>query len=191
MMMMKTLSLALAMAATACGTIGCATTAPKTETAKENLNNQADTVLDQLKRSDPALESAIKQSYGYAIFPEVGKAGVLLAGGSFGRGEVYEQGKFIGYVKLEQGTVGPQVGGQTFDELILFETIDSLRKFTRNEWAATANASAVILKSGAATSTPFKDGVKTLINPRGGAMAEAAVGGQKFTFQAASKRDAE
>jgi lipid-binding SYLF domain-containing protein len=186
-MNVKTLSLALAMAASACGMIGCATVAPKTEAAKENLDDRTEGVLAAMKRTDPALESAISSAYGYALIPDAGKAGVLLAGGSFGRGEVYEQGKFIGYVKLEQGTVGPQVGGQTFDELIVFETMDALRKFTRNEWAATANASAVILKSGLAASTPFKDGVKTFVNPRGGAMAEASVGGQKFTFQAATK----
>jgi lipid-binding SYLF domain-containing protein len=181
-------TLALSLTASA-GMIGCGT-APQTETAKETLSDRAETALRVMKREDAGLTQTLNNAYGYVIFPSAGKGGFIV-GGAFGRGEVYEQGKFVGYAKLQQGTIGAQVGGQSFEELIIFQDESSLRKFQRGEWAPAANATAVILKSGVAATAQFKEGVMTIIRPTGGAMAEAAIGGQKFTFQAATKRDAE
>src|SRR4051794_20251691 len=159
---MKVLSLArfaltASLVAGGAGMMGCST-APPTENKREALTGRTDNVLNEMKRSDPGLNDLLSRSYGYAVFPDAGKAGVLV-GASFGRGEVFEQGRFVGWAKMEQATVGAQVGGATYDELIIFQDQNALRKFERGEWAPAANASAVILKSGAATTTAFKDGV--------------------------------
>ena len=180
-------ALAASLVAGGAGMVGCST-APPNENQRETLSGRVDTVLDEMKRSDVGLQDTLNRSYGYAVFPDAGKAGVIV-GASFGRGEVYEQGKFVGWAKLEQATVGAQVGGATYDELIVFQDQASLRKFQRGEWAPAANASAVILKSGAATTAAYKDGVLVFVNTKGGAMVEAAVGGQKFTYRAGENRD--
>jgi lipid-binding SYLF domain-containing protein len=113
----------------------------------------------------------------------VGKGG-LIVGGAGGRGEVYERGRLVGYSSLSQATVGAQIGGQNFDELIIFQDEAALRRFQHNEWTPAANATAVAVKSGAGAGTSFKDGVATLILPTSGMMAEASIGGQKFEYQA-------
>ena len=187
---MKSTSLALAFALSlGGGLVGC-TTAPETETAKETLSDRTEVALKSMERLSPEIRKVIANGYGYAIFPEVGKGGAVV-GGAFGRGEVFQEGRFVGYAKIEQATVGAQVGGQSYDMLMVFENAETMMKFKNNEWTASANASAVILKEGAGTSTDFKNGVALYVRPTGGAMAEASIGGQKFTFEPASKRSME
>jgi len=159
---------------------GCET-APKTEAQRENLVDEAKTTLSSMQNVDPTLASFLDRAYGYAIFPNVGKGG-LVAGGAYGKGDVYEQGKFIGYADLRQGTVGLQAGGQNFSELIVFENKAALDRFTNNQFQFAANASAVALKPGVSKSASFDKGVAVFTHPKGGLMFEAAVGGQQFTF---------
>lgn len=168
------------------GLIGC-NTAPPTETAKQTLSDRSESALKSMERTSPEIRRMVTKGYGYAVFPEVGKGGALV-GGAFGRGEVFQEGKFVGYAKIEQATVGAQVGGQTYDLLMVFQNPETMMKFKNNEWTAAANASAVILKEGAAAATDFKDGVAIYVRPIGGAMAEASIGGQKFTFEPATSR---
>jgi lipid-binding SYLF domain-containing protein len=111
----------------------------------------------------------------------VGKGG-LVVGGAYGRGVVYEQGRHIGYSDLTQGSVGLQAGGQTFSELLVFENKSALDRFKEGKLDFAA-ASAVVLKSGVATHAPFVNGVAVVVSPIGGAMLEASIGGQQFTYQ--------
>ena len=97
---------------------------------------------------------------------------------------VYEQGQHIGYSALTQGTLGVQAGGQSFSELLVFETKAALERFTAGQFGFTADASAVVLTSGAATQANFVDGVAVVVQPLSGVMIEAAIGGQQFTYQA-------
>ena len=106
------------------------------------------------------------------------------SGGAYGRGVVYERGQHIGYADLTQGTVGAQVGGQSFSELLVFEHKAALDRFKAGEFGVAAGASAVVLKSGVATTPNFVDGVAVIVQPVGGVMVEAAIGGQQFAYQA-------
>jgi lipid-binding SYLF domain-containing protein len=166
---------------------GCET-APKTEAKRENLVDESETTLKSMQNVDAGLGDFVGRSYGYAIFPNVGKGG-LVAGGAYGRGSVYEQGKFIGYADLRQGTVGLQAGGQNFSELIVFENKAALDNFTNNKFEFAANASAVALKPGVSKSANFDEGVAVFTQPKGGLMFEAAIGGQQFTFVTADRAD--
>ena len=160
--------------------VGCSTS-PKSEAAKEDLQGGAQRAIDRMTAADPDLRGVIDRSHGYAVFPKVGKGGVIV-GGAYGRGVVYEQGNMIGYADLTQASVGAQLGGQTYSELIAFETSEALNRFRNNQLEFAANASAVILEKGAAKAARFVNGVAIFVQPRAGAMAEASVGGQKFTF---------
>jgi len=97
-------------------------------------------------------------------------------GGAHGRGVVYERGQHIGYSALTQGSVGLQAGVQSFSELLVFETPAALERFKAGQFGLAADASAVVLKSGAA-------GVAVVVHPISGVMVQAAIGGQQFTYQ--------
>jgi len=58
-------------------------------------------------------------SYGYAVFPTIGKAGFGI-GGAHGDGRVYEQRKYIGDTKMTQLSIGFQAGAEGFSEIIFF-----------------------------------------------------------------------
>jgi lipid-binding SYLF domain-containing protein len=163
------------------GTLAGCSTAPRTEEKKQTLEDRAQAKLDAFKQENPGMSSILDGSYGYAIFPSVGKGG-LIVGGAYGKGTVYEQGKMIGYADLTQATVGAQLGGQTYAELIVFKDETAMNRFKNNQLAFTAQATAVALKAGAAVTAKFEHGVAVFTEPNEGLMAEAAVGGQKFTF---------
>jgi len=50
-------------------------------------------------------------SYGYALFPTIGKGGIGI-GGAGGKGRVFVGGKHVGHTSMAQVTVGFQLGGQ-------------------------------------------------------------------------------
>lgn len=160
--------------------IGCST-APATPGDRDVLLQQATTTMNEMTREDPGLDELVKRSYGYAMFPEVAKGG-LVFGGGYGRGIVYEQGQHIGYADLSQASFGLQVGGQTYSELIVIESKAALERLKQGRIDLAADASAVILKTGAAANARFIDGFAVFVRPIGGAMAEATVGGQQVTY---------
>jgi lipid-binding SYLF domain-containing protein len=160
---------------------GCQT-APKSDTAKDQLMSDGDAAMKQMMAEDPGLDSFIRSNAGHIIFPKVGK-GAWIVGGSYGRGIVYERGVFIGYADITQATIGLQAGGQSFQELIVFETQTDVDRFKTGKFSLAAGLSAVALKTGASKDAKFKDGVIVFTKPIGGLMFEASVGGQQLTFQ--------
>ena len=143
---------------------------------------EANSAVTVLKKADPGLKKFFDQSAGYAVFPSVGKGG-LVVGGAGGSGIVFEHGKAVGTTTLSQVTIGAQVGGQAYYEIIFFETAEALAAFKKGEWTMAAQVSAVMLKSGASADAKYKDGVAVFTLSKGGAMAEASVGGQKFSYK--------
>lgn len=160
---------------------GCTTTAPVSESDKAQLHDEVETALSGFTRRDPSLQDRIDNAYGYAVFPSIGKGGAIL-GGAFGRGEVFEQGDRVGYVTLTQGTIGAQLGGQTFSELILFKNKQRLDELKAENFSFSAEVSAVAATAGAAKKAKYNNGVLVFVKSKGGLMAEASVGGQKFDF---------
>ncbi len=164
------------------GGVGACSTEPKTESQKSTLDAESSAALTAFKNSDSSLQSLLDRSPGYAVFPEIGKAGLGI-GGSYGRGEVFEGGKKIGYADVVKGTIGLQIGAQTFSELIIFLNQKTLDTFKKGEMEFGADVSAVAIKSGAAATADHSKGVVVFVRTKGGLMAEASVGGQKFTFK--------
>jgi len=146
--------------------------------------------LKHMIEKDPQLEVMLKESAGYAMFPEVGKGG-LLFGGAFGRGAVYERGgKFIGYATVSQASVGGVVGGQMYAQLLVFQDNERLESFKKGDRVRFgAQASAIAITDGAANASEYDDGVAVFIMPRGGLMADASLSGQEFKFVRAEDAD--
>lgn len=162
------------------GLVGCST-APKTQAERVDLKSEADRVIADAQRTDPTLRDFMARSAGYAVFPHAGKGG-LVVGGAYGKGVLYERGLATGYCDMTEANIGAQIGGQTISEIICFETPDKLSEFKSGKYALSAEATAVALKSGAATNARYQDNVAVFITSQEGLMAEATVGGQKFRF---------
>ena len=147
----------------------------------EKLAKDVQTALSSLKAKDSSFEKTLKKVHGYVIYPRVGKGGFIV-GGAGGSGEVYEGGKLVGRAKLSQGTIGAQIGGQVFTEVILFENKEAMNRFKQSVWEMNAQISAVAAAEGVSDNAKFSGGVAIITLPVGGLMAEASVGGQKLTF---------
>ena len=161
--------------------VGCQT-APKTEEGKADLETEAQNAIARMQEHDANIDDMIEKGHGYVIFPNAGK-GAFVLGGGYGKGVVYnDAGAQIGFADITQLSAGAQIGGQSFSELIVFENQDAFNRFKNNQLTFGANASAVIVKKGVGSATSFQDGYAVYVLPKAGAMAEAAVGGQKFTF---------
>ena len=65
----------------------------------------ADEYSDTLSLFRNAGESGklLNSAYGYALFPTIGKGGAVV-GGAFGKGRVYQKGKYIGDTSMTQVT---------------------------------------------------------------------------------------
>jgi len=132
-------------------------------------------------KSDPLLVKLFEAATGYVIFPNVGKGAVGI-GGASGNGIVYERGVMIGKAKMSQVSVGFQLGGQAYRELIFFENQESIDRFKKNKVEFSAQASAVAATAGASANAKYHEGVMIYTQQKGGLMYEASVGGQKFKF---------
>jgi lipid-binding SYLF domain-containing protein len=162
--------------------IGACATAPKTVSERNDLEASADATLTSMTARDPGLADLLGSAYGYAVFPDIGKGGVIV-GAAYGRGVLYEHGHPIGYLELNQGSIGAQLGGQTFAELVVFRDRFAVERLKAGTFELGANASAVALQAGAAASATFTDGLAVFTLPHGGLMAELSVSGQKLNYQ--------
>lgn len=174
---MRTIALLFVSALAACGS-----TKPESEGDAQALNTECETAITSVKGADPSLGKWFETAQGYVVFPSVGK-GAIGIGGAYGKGQVYRAGKLVGYSTLKQGTIGLQLGGQAFTQVIFLKDDAALKAFQEGNYEFAANASAVAVKSGAAATSEYSDGVKAFVLVKGGAMVEAAVGGQKFAYE--------
>ena len=157
----------------------------------------------QLFKNAGASSSFFNKSYGYAVFPGIGKGGFIV-GGAHGNGRVYRHGACTGGVSMTQLSVGLLAGGEAFREIVFFEDQRAFDDFTKGsfEFGADARAVAITAAAGATASTTgtsadasggqkdatttgrYYKGAAVFIIVKGGAMAEASVGGQKFSYTA-------
>jgi lipid-binding SYLF domain-containing protein len=163
------------------------TSAAVAERDKE-LEGQVKEALRLLKDKDSTFEEALEKAHGYVIFPSVGKGGFII-GGAGGKGEVYQGDDFIGTAKLSQATIGAQVGGQSFIEVILFSDRIALNEFKRGDFEFSAGVSAVAASEGVAEKADYENGMAVIILPKAGLMVEASIGGQKFSYKPVPKEE--
>ncbi|WP_335922097.1 lipid-binding SYLF domain-containing protein [Shewanella chilikensis] len=142
-------------------------------------------------------------AYGYAIFPTIGKGGLGI-GAAYGKGRVYRGGAYTGDSSMTQVSIGFQIGGQAYSEIIFFKDAQAYRDFTSGSFEFGAQASAVAINAGAnaqagttgnsagasqaggsqAAKAAYINGMAVFTAAKGGLMVEAALAGQSFTFEA-------
>ena len=173
--------LALTASASAALLAGGCSTAPKSEAAKSEMSGDVSATLAKFKEADSSLQSELTSAVGYAVLPDVSK-GAAVVGASYGKGEVFEGGGKIGYCSLSQGTIGAQIGGQRYSELLIFTTHEAFEDFKDGEYDLAATASAVAGEADRSRARDSQKGVLVYVTDARGLMAEAAVGAQKFRF---------
>jgi lipid-binding SYLF domain-containing protein len=156
------------------------------ESDSEKLHNQVKESIETFKKKDSSIKRLFEKSYGYVLFPAVGKGGFIV-GGAGGTGEVYEQGKLVGTASLAQGSIGLQIGGQSFAEVVFFEDKTAMDKFKQSEFSVSAQVGAVAAAEGVAEKAKFQQGIAIFTYVNSGLMAEASVGGQKLTYKPLKK----
>ena len=141
-------------------------------------------------------------SYGYALFPTIGKGGIGI-GGAHGSGRVYKQGLYVGDTTMTQVTIGFQLGGQAYSQIIFFQDKRAFDEFTSGNFEFGAQATAVAITAGvsaeatttggtsagasggkhdATTVGGYYRGMAVFTVAKGGLMYEASIGGQKFSY---------
>ncbi|MBM9604352.1 lipid-binding SYLF domain-containing protein [Desulfopila inferna] len=168
--------------------------------AAEEVKDYSKTI--EVFKSSPVVQRFFDSSYGYAVFPTIGKAGFVI-GGSYGKGQVYKGDEVTGKSTVVEGSIGLQMGGKAFSEIIFFEDQRAYDEFTAGNFEFGATAQAIVITAGAeakagtagasagATAGPktgvqadvdYHKGMATFVHGLGGLMYEFSVSGQKFTY---------
>ena len=142
---------------------------------------EAQATIKKFQKKDKGINSFFKSSYAYAVFPTVGKGGIGI-GGAYGKGIVYRGGKKIGTAKLSQVSIGFQLGGQAYSQIIFFQNKSTFKKFANGDLKFGAGVSAVAVTAGASAAAAFSHGVAVFTMEKGGLMYEATVAGQSFKY---------
>ena len=135
-----------------------------------------------VKAADPGMETFFEKAAAYAVFPSVGKGGVVI-GGAYGKGLGIVNDQVDGYTTMSQATIGLQLGGQKYAQFIFFRDETALNHFKRGNFEFGAQASAVAITKGASADANYDGGVVIFTHAGGGLMFEGSVGGQKFTYE--------
>jgi lipid-binding SYLF domain-containing protein len=167
----------------------------------------ADAYADTIRSFREAGESAayFDKAYAYAVFPTIGKGGIGV-GGAYGEGRVFVGGQHVGNSTMAQITVGFQLGGQAFSQVIFLEDERAFREFTSGNFEFSTEATAVAITAGVSAKANtgggmtagasggrnnasnvhagFRKGMAIFTIARGGLMYEASLGGQKFSYSA-------
>lgn len=167
----------------------------------------ADKYADTLEVFENAGESAtyFADSYGYAVFPDIGKGGIGI-GGAHGSGKVYVGGVHVGNTSMTQLSIGFQLGGQVYSQIIFFENQKAFDDFSSGNFEFSAQAAAVAITAAASAqsstaggssagasggqndantvSSGYNDGMAVFTVAKGGLMYEAALAGQKYSYEA-------
>jgi lipid-binding SYLF domain-containing protein len=160
---------------------GCGVT-PKKSKGKAILSIDSNDAVAVMQEKDSSLQKFFDKSYGYAVLPKVFK-GAFIAGGAYGKGEVYEQNKMVGYCDMTQATLGFSFGGEFFREIVFFRDKEDLNKFKSGEFTFSAQITGVVLTAGAAAKADYKAGMAVFITADSGLMVDASLGGQKFSYE--------
>jgi lipid-binding SYLF domain-containing protein len=159
---------------------GCSISPEKLED-KAVLSAETDEAIAVMKVKDPSIQRFFDKSYGYTVLPKVFK-GAFIAGGAYGRGEVYEKGKMDGYCNMSQASLGFSLGGEFFREIVFFRDKEDLDAFRSSEFTFSAQVTGVALNAGVAAKADYKAGMAVFIMTDTGLMVDVSLGGQKFNY---------
>ncbi|MGH8225092.1 MAG: YSC84-related protein [Gammaproteobacteria bacterium] len=154
--------------------------APQPPLAPNGPYPLAQQTLDRMTTTDSSLRRFIDNAYGYAVFPTVSR-GAFVVGGSYGEGAAFQGGKMAAKCSIAKASIGAQIGGETYSEVIFFQSRPYFEQFVNGHFTFSAGVAAIAVTAGAASDVAYNHGVAVFISPRKGLLAAAAVGGQNFS----------
>lgn len=173
------------------GLAACSTTSTASATSGGGWNGKppagapqgnhplAQETLARMVAKDPGIKRFLKDAYGYVVFPTVSQ-GAFIVGGSYGEGGAFQGGEMVARCSIAKGSVGFQIGGQAYSEVIFFKTRPYFDTFLAGDFTFNTGVSAVAVTAGATANVSYNEGVAVFTLPKGGLIASAAVGGQNF-----------
>ncbi|MFO6424554.1 hypothetical protein [Motilimonas sp. KMU-193] len=182
--------------------LGCfmfsqAALANSTEVKAVGASDEVKATISQFEQSKRLDQLYFSNAYGFAVFPDVAEGGVGLAG-AHGKGEVFVGGEKVGKATLSHLSIGAALGGKTFDQIIFFIDEKAFNEFAAGDYALSADASGVMIESGAQAKTStagntistdnkhqqgdYVNGMAIFVYPKGGLMLDISIGGQKFDY---------
>ena len=154
-------------------------------------------------KSVPVVQPFFDNSFGYAVWARIARGGIGI-GGATGRGQVYVDGEVTGFSRLVDISIGLQLGGQVYRQVVFFEDASTYDDFTDGKFEFDAQASAVAVTAsarassgtqgsqasvGAASSAElagaeaYYQGMRVFTMTVGGLMYQATIAGQRYNFR--------
>jgi len=158
----------------------CATSSPSP--AKEaQLEASSRNTVAEMQMKQPGLDRVLQSAYAYAVFPSIGKGG-FIAGGAYGKGTLFQHGVPVGYVELKQGSLGFQIGAETFAEIVTLPDQASIDRMRAGKFQLGGDTGVVVLTTGKQGAAEITSDNMVFIMPHGGVMAGISVTGQTIDY---------
>ena len=167
----------------------------------QSVKNLSETI--ETFKSVPVVQPFFDNAFGYAVWARIARGGIGI-GGATGRGQLYVDGKVTGFSRLVDVSIGLQLGGQVYRQVVFFEDASAYDDFTEGKFEFDAQASAVAVTAsarassgtqgsqasvGAASSAEvagaeaYYQGMRVFTMTVGGLMYQATIAGQRYNFR--------
>ncbi len=171
---------ALALSAAALATAA----APARAESAASINNKTDLALEQMFRTVPGARELHDQAKGVLMMPDIFKGG-LIVGSAYGEGALRVGGQTAGYYAYLSGSLGFQVGLQSYKQALFFMTDAALAQFRKAKgWEIGADAEVTFpgdgLQTGLDTTTRAAPVIGVVFG-QDGLLAGVSVQGGKYT----------
>ncbi|MBY6187028.1 hypothetical protein KUV89_10370 [Marinobacter hydrocarbonoclasticus] len=132
-------------------------------------------------QEDERLRRFFEEARVVVVFPSAWRAGMGFGGG-YALGTIYRDHQVVGVARMWQLSVGANVGGQRYRQILFFKTDAAFEAMGKasNEFAGQAHAALITL--GGATNPGYHPEVAVFSELRGGLLLEASVGLHRYEF---------
>lgn len=163
----------------------CSSSDPDEKSARRaEINNAADAAWSELIAENVAAKDLAKTAKGVAIFPDIIKGG-LIVGGETGDGVLRVGGDTEAYYNVSSASIGLQVGGQSYSQVLMFLTEEALASFRGSSgWEAGVDGTVAVIDKGASgdlDTSNISDPVVAFIFGEEGLMGGVSIEGSKYT----------
>jgi lipid-binding SYLF domain-containing protein len=148
------------------------------------IDGSANRALSVLYKTTPGAKALADKSVAILIFPNIAKAGFIVAG-QFGDGALRQRGRTVAYYRSLAASAGLQAGAQSFGYVLFFMDKASLAYLKKSDgWELGTGPSLVVLDKGFGkniSTTTMQKGVYAFIFNQKGLMAGVGLQGSKIT----------
>ena len=148
------------------------------------IDRDARNALDRLYRTTPPAKILSDKAKGILVFPSIIKGGFVV-GGQYGQGALMEGGKTVAYYNIVAGSIGWQIGAQSFSQAWFFMTDKALHYIDKSQgFEAGVDATVAVAdvgKGGDLSSTTLQSPIIAFVFGQSGLMAGLSLQGSKVT----------